>query len=100
MDNTNVSQPKDYYKWFLLLFLWVAFFLHQGTRQIYNAILPQIQNTFDVDSTQMGMTGTIFTLTYGICAPLSGFASDFLRRKWMVITAWAFSVPAYSYQVG
>lgn len=86
MDNTNVSQPKDYYKWFLLLFLWVAFFLHQGTRQIYNAILPQIQNTFDVDSTQMGMAGTIFTLTYGICAPLSGFASDFLRRKWMVIT--------------
>lgn len=82
MDDTRT---KDYYKWFLLLFLWVAFFLHQGTRQIYNAILPQIQNTFEVDSVKMGIVGTIFTLTYGICAPLSGFASDFLKRKWMVI---------------
>lgn len=81
---TNDSS-KDYYKWFLLLFLWVAFFLHQGTRQIYNAILPQIQGTFGVDSVKMGIVGTIFTLTYGICAPLSGFASDFLKRKYMVI---------------
>lgn len=76
----------SYYKWILLGFLWVAFFLHQGTRQIYNAILPQIQNSFDVDSVKMGMVGTVFTMTYGICAPLSGFAADFLRRKWMVVS--------------
>ncbi len=85
MTTSNENSPKDYYKWFLLLFLWVAFFLHQGTRQIYNAILPQIQDAFGVDSTKMGIVATIFTLTYGICAPLSGFASDFLKRKYMVI---------------
>lgn len=85
MTTNNDNTPKDYYKWFLLLFLWVAFFLHQGTRQIYNAILPQIQDAFGVDSTKMGIVATIFTLTYGICAPLSGFASDFLKRKYMVI---------------
>ncbi len=85
MTTSNDNTPKDYYKWFLLLFLWVAFFLHQGTRQIYNAILPQIQDAFGVDSTKMGIVATIFTLTYGICAPLSGFASDFLKRKYMVI---------------
>lgn len=85
MTTNNDNSPKDYYKWFLLLFLWVAFFLHQGTRQIYNAILPQIQDAFGVDSTKMGIVATIFTLTYGICAPLSGFASDFLKRKYMVI---------------
>ncbi len=84
----NDSFPKKYadnYKWFLLLFLWVAFFLHQGTRQIYNAILPQIQEAFDVDSVKMGLVGSVFTITYGVCAPLSGVASDFLRRKWMVV---------------
>lgn len=85
MTTNNDNSPKDYYEWFLLLFLWVAFFLHQGTRQIYNAILPQIQDAFGVDSTKMGIVATIFTLTYGICAPLSGFASDFLKRKYMVI---------------
>ncbi len=85
MKNDSNTPTNDNYKWFLLLFLWVAFFLHQGTRQIYNAILPQIQNAFDVDSVKMGIVGTIFTFTYGLCAPISGFASDFLRRKYMLI---------------
>ncbi len=84
-NKSDIQQNNDNYKWFLLFFLWVAFFLHQGTRQIYNAILPQIQSSFDVDSVKMGIVGTIFTLTYGIAAPLSGIASDFLRRKWMLI---------------
>ena len=35
-DNTKKT---DMYKWILLGFLWGAYFLHQGTRQIYNAIL-------------------------------------------------------------
>ncbi len=30
------------YKWFALALLWVAYFLLQGTRQIYGATLPQI----------------------------------------------------------
>ena len=79
------TQKSDNYKWYLLFFLWVAFFLHQGTRQIYNAILPQIQNTFEVDSLKMGIVGTVFTMTYGICALFSGVASDMLKRKWMVV---------------
>ena len=89
MKDNNTSPRTDNYKWFLLLFLWVAFFLHQGTRQIYNAILPQIQGSFGVDSVKMGIVGTVFTLTYGICAPFSGFASDMLRRKWMLIAGLA-----------
>lgn len=79
------SNDNSSYKWILLAFLWCAFFLHQGTRQLYNAIIPQIQNYMGVDSFDMGMVGTVFTMTYGICAPLSGFASDFLKRKYMVV---------------
>lgn len=85
MNDARSKKNPDNYKWLLLLLLWVAFFLHQGTRQIYNAILPQIQSAFDVDSVKMGLVGTVFTITYGVCAPLSGVASDFLRRKWMVV---------------
>ncbi len=82
-DNTNQS----YYKWILLAFLWCAFFLQQGTRQIYNAILPQIQDYMAVDSFEMGIVGTVFTFTYGISVPFAGFASDFMSRKWMIISA-------------
>ena len=82
---TTTNNNTGNYKWLLLMFLWAAFFLHQGTRQIYNAILPQIQGAFGVDSLKMGIVGTVFTMTYGICAPLSGLASDFLSRKYMVV---------------
>ena len=40
---------KDNYKWFALALLFVAFFLHQGTRQIFGAMLPQIQGFFGVN---------------------------------------------------
>lgn len=77
-----------------------CFFLHQGTRQIYNAILPQIQSAFDVDSVKMGLVGTVFTITYGVCAPLSGVASDFLRRKWMVVFGLLIFAREFSYPDG
>ena len=71
MNDARSKKNPDNYKWLLLLLLWVAFFLHQGTRQIYNAILPQIQSAFDVDSVKMGLVGTVFTITYGVCEQLS-----------------------------
>jgi len=54
MQDSQKQSAHDNYKWFLLFFLWSAFFLHQGTRQIFNAVIPQIQNTFGVDSVKMG----------------------------------------------
>ncbi len=83
------QNKTDIYKWILLGFLWTAFFLHQGTRQIYNAILPQIQNSFGVTSVQMGLVATVFAFTYGICAMPSGIASDLFNRKRMVVSGLA-----------
>ena len=79
------DEENKIYKWVLLGFLWVAYFLHQGTRQIYNAIIPQIQSDFQVDSVSMGLVATVFTFTYGICVPFAGIASDMFRRKWMIV---------------
>ena len=42
MSNEQETSPN--YKWFALLLLWVAFFLQQGTRQIYSATLPSIRD--------------------------------------------------------
>ena len=57
------SNDKSY-KWWLLAFLFVTFFLEQGTRQIYNAALPQIRTDFlanGVTDTQLGLVGTVFS---------------------------------------
>ncbi len=81
----NQQQSNNLYKWVLLGFLWVAYFLQQGTRQIYNAILPNIQTDFGVDSVKMGLVMTLFTIMYGLCVPFSGVLGDVISRKRIVV---------------
>ena len=76
---------KENYKWFALALLFVAFFLHQGTRQIFGAMLPQIQGFFGVNRTEIGVVGTIFQLAYGVSLPFAGLAADMFGRKRMVV---------------
>ncbi len=83
MEAQNTENNSNY-KWIALLLLWVAFFLQQGTRQIFSATLPSIRESFGVTPTEIGIVGTVFTLMYGICVPFAGIAADLLKRKWMV----------------
>ena len=76
------------YKWWLLVFLFVTFFLEQGTRQIYNAALPQIRLDFlkyGVTDAQLGMVGTVFGAVFGFSLVGSGLAADFLGRKRVLV---------------
>ena len=73
------------YKWVALWLLFVAFFLHQGTRQIFGAMLPQIQGFFGVNRTEIGIVGTVFQLAYGLTLPFAGLAADKFGRKRMVV---------------
>ncbi len=76
---------KDsHYKWFALALLWVAFFLQQGMRQLFGPSIPSICTSFGVDRVAVGVVGTVFAMTYGLCVPFAGFAADLFNRKLMV----------------
>ena len=72
-------------RWFALGLLWVAYFLLQGTRQIYGATLPQIRADFGVDDLRMGAVASVFFFAYAAVVPLGGFAADLFRRKWVIV---------------
>lgn len=72
------------YKWTALALLWVAFFLQQGTRQLFGPSVPAICGSLGVDQVAVGVVGTVFAMTYGVCVPLAGITADLLNRKWMV----------------
>jgi len=74
------------YKWRALALLWVAFFLQQGTRQVFNATQTAISASLLLDPTQIGLVGTVFTFIYGLSVPFAGIAADMLNRKWMVVS--------------
>ena len=70
----------------------VTYLLEQGTRQIYNATLPQIRLDFlqlGVTDAQLGMVGTVFGAVFGIAILFAGFAADFLGRKRVVVVGTA-----------
>ena len=73
------------YKWFALGLLWVAFFLQQGTRQVYGPLVGSIQASTGATDVQIGLVSTVFTLVYGLSIPFAGFAADLFSRKWMVV---------------
>ena len=75
-----------HYKWRALALLWVAFFLQQGTRQVFNATQTAISSSLLLDPTQIGLVGTVFTFIYGLSVPFAGIAADMLNRKWMVVS--------------
>lgn len=72
------------YKWTALILLWVAFFLQQGTRQLFGPSVPAIGASFGVDKVALGVVGTVFSMTYGVCVPFAGLTADLFNRKWMV----------------
>ena len=76
---------KTDYKWVALALLWGAFFLQQGTRQIYGPLLGSIQCAIGATDVQLGLVSTVFTLVYGLTIPFAGFAADLFSRKWMVV---------------
>ena len=82
MKNEGLSGGS--YKWWLLAFLFVTFFLEQASRQIYNAALPQIKidfASFGVTNTQLGVVGSVFGAVFGLALVGSGIAADFIGRK-------------------
>ena len=80
------------YKWVMLALVSSAYFLAQGTRQIYNSVLPQIKDdvlAYGVTDTQLGIVGSAFALAFGLAIPFAGLAADFFRRKWMIVAGMA-----------
>ena len=72
----------------MLALLSVTYLLEQGTRQIYNATLPQIRLDFlpyGVTDAQLGMVGTVFGAVFGVSILFAGFAADFFGRKRVVV---------------
>ncbi len=82
------TEIRSGYKWRLLVFLFVAFFLELGTRQLYNAVLPQIAAEFrplGVTDTQLGAVGSVFGVVFGFALVSSGLAADFFGRKKVLV---------------
>lgn len=75
------------YKWEVLALLWVAFFLNQADRQVFNVVLPLIKADLDLTDVQIGLIATVFNLAFAVLVPLSGYIGDLYSRKWIIVVS-------------
>ena len=74
---------NKWYKWEVLLLLWMAYLLNQADRQVFNTVLPAIRDALNLTDTSVGLIATIFNLFYAIMVPIGGWAGDRFSRKWV-----------------
>ena len=82
-----VATRRSGYKWELLALFWCAYFLNQGDRQVFNAVLPLIKADLQATDVQLGLVATGFTLIYGVLVPVAGFLGDRFSQKWIVVAS-------------
>lgn len=76
-------KKNSWYKWEVLLLLWMAYLLNQGDRQVFNTVLPAIRDALSLTDTSVGLIATIFNLFYALMVPVGGWAGDRFSRKWV-----------------
>lgn len=76
---------KSTYKWEVLALLWIAFFLNQADRQIFNVVLPLIKEDLQLSDLQVGSIATVFNLVYALLVPFAGYVGDLFSKKWIVV---------------
>ncbi len=94
---------KSWYKWEVLALLWVAFFLNQADRQIYNTLLGQISTDMSMSPEQAGLIATLFSLIMAISMPIFGFAADRISKKGLIVFAvllWSFATMITGFATG
>ena len=83
----NPNTTTRWYKWELVILLWVAFFLNQADRQAFNIVLPQIQTLFGADNSTMGLIAMLFNVFYAVTVPFAGFYADRGSRSRQIIVS-------------
>lgn len=73
------------YKWELLLWLWLTYFLGQADRQVFNIVLPIMRDDLGLTDTQMGLIATMMMIALGVMAPISGRLGDLKNKKHLIL---------------
>ena len=94
MNNEKTNDGVGAYKWVALALLTVGYFMQQGTRQIFNSVLPQMKAEFtSVAAGDWGTVMTVFAAVYGVCVLFAGVLGDlFSRKKTILISVSLFSL--------
>jgi len=82
--------------WVLLALLWGVAALNYLDRQVIFSIFPLLERDLHATSVQLGLTSTLFLITYGLASPFAGVAADrFGQGRIILMSLVIWSVSGY-----
>lgn len=84
------------WKWITIGLLWFVFLFNYADRQAIFSLFPLIKSEMKLTDVQLGILGSCFMWVYALCGPLTGWITDRVSRKvlilgslvfWSVVTA-------------
>lgn len=80
-------EKNSRYKWEVLTLLWIAFFVNQADRQVFNVVLPLIKSDLKLSDVEVGSIATVFNLVFALLVPVSGYFGDLFSHKWILVVS-------------
>jgi predicted MFS family arabinose efflux permease len=98
-------QANTHAKWITIGLLWFVFLFNYADRQAIFSLFPLIKTEMHLTDVQLGVLGSCFMWMYALCGPFTGWITDRLSRKWLILSSLIFwsavtaaTAIAHSYQ--
>lgn len=75
-DKPTIDAHYRYWRWHILLTIWLGYALFYFTRKSFNAAVPEILSNNVLTRSDIGLLATLFYITYGLSKFFSGIVSD------------------------
>jgi len=72
-------------KWVTIGLLWLVFLFNYADRQAIFSLFPLIKTEMSLTDVQLGILGSCFMWMYALCGPFTGWLTDRLSRKWLIL---------------
>lgn len=72
-------------KWTTIGLLWFVFLFNYADRQAIFSLFPLIKTEMVLTDVQLGILGSCFMWMYALCGPFTGWITDRLSRKWLIL---------------
>jgi MFS family permease len=82
------SDPRI--KWLTIGLLWFVFLFNYADRQAIFSLFPLIKTEMKLTDIQLGILGSCFMWVYAVCGPFTGWITDRVSRKALILGALIF----------
>src|SRR5579875_527014 len=82
----SLIAQTSYYKWIIVVLLWIVSFFNYADRSAITAIFPILKADYHFTDAELGLLGSSFLWVYACSAPFVGFLGDRFKRKTIIVS--------------